>query len=174
MIGRLMPNSAAVVLSSQHCVLLRRCPAFMQSVSHAQVVGRGGPRGVHDRVDFWFDDGWWEVEVVASEAEPGQVVIRDQNRVVRSVPLEDLRASALWMDGTWGAVPPAGQPIARAFAPRAATRRPCCRYYCEPVVRHIACTASSRSCVCAPRAWNNSAVPQVCRYSGQKEEGCGA
>ncbi len=100
--------------STQHFLFLQAlCAAAaifccIQWVHDSQVVGRGGPRGVHDRVDFWFDGGWWEVEVVANEAEPGQVVIRDPSRVVRFVPLEDLRASVLWIDGSWGAVPPAG------------------------------------------------------------------
>ena len=88
----------------------------MLKVCQPQVVRRGNPRGIHDKVDFWVDDGWWEVEVVASEAEPGQVVIRDPSRAVRSVPLADLRASVMWLDGSWDVVPTAGQPIAVCVA----------------------------------------------------------
>ena len=120
----LMPKATLVItpLTLLHAQL-RQCPALMQRVYQQQVVGRGGTRGVNDRVDLWFDGGWWEVEVVANEAEPGQVVIRDPNRVVRSVPLVDLRASVAWMDGSWGAVPPAGEPIAVQSAVGAPARR---------------------------------------------------
>ena len=81
----------------------------MQLISAAQVVGRGATRNVHAMVDFWFDGGWWEVEVIADKAESGQVVIRDPSRVVRAVPLRDLRASVTWLDGSWSAVTATGR-----------------------------------------------------------------
>ena len=74
-----------------------------------QMVGRGRPRGAGDPVDFWFDGGWWEVEAVHGHTQPNEVVIRDPNRAVRSVPLADLRASVAWEDGSWVRLPPKGQ-----------------------------------------------------------------
>ena len=50
--------------------------------------------------------------MIASDAEPDTAVIRDPNRVVRAVPLEDLRASVTWQDGRWTCVSSKGQPPA--------------------------------------------------------------
>ena len=67
------------------------------------------PRSVHDKVDLWFDGGWWEVAVVPGEAEPGCATVHDPNGTVRPAPLEDLRTSIIWSDGTWAQVPAQGE-----------------------------------------------------------------
>ncbi len=71
---------------------------------------RGAPRDVHDKVDLWFDGGWWEVEVLPGDAEPGSAVVRDPTGDARPAPLEDLRTSVTWVDSSWARVLAEGEP----------------------------------------------------------------
>ena len=69
-----------------------------------QMVNRGSARRAAEKIDAWYDGGWWATEVLADAAEAGHAVVGDATGNARSAPLQDLRSSLQWQNNTWSFV----------------------------------------------------------------------
>ena len=67
-----------------------------------QVVVRGVPRQVHDKVEVWDEGGWWEGTVTHVTKQRGSLKVQPNiSKTIISARLQDARTGLVWADNEW-------------------------------------------------------------------------